>query len=103
MPKPVEQPEVDLPDPEDLCFPDPVAPESEPEMDLVGIEQPCIPEPEGNLVASPEPKLDLVDPQESRVSQTESTKEMTIKKVPGFIVTRKVQYTTVRTVKKMTS
>ncbi|RXN37080.1 hypothetical protein ROHU_002372 [Labeo rohita] len=74
-PKSVEQPEVDLPDPEDSCFPDPVAPESEPEMDLVGIEQPCIPEPEGNLVASPEPKLDLVDPQKSCVSQTEPEPE----------------------------
>ncbi|KAL0201915.1 hypothetical protein M9458_005102, partial [Cirrhinus mrigala] len=106
-PKPVGQPEVDLPDPEESCFPDPVAPEPEPEMDLVGIEQPCIPEPEGNLVASPEPELDLVESEESCVSQTgkemqiENSKEMKIQKIPGFIVTKRTEYTTMRTVKKI--
>ncbi|KAL0194261.1 hypothetical protein M9458_012557, partial [Cirrhinus mrigala] len=102
-PKPVGQPEVDLPDPEESCFPDLVAPKPEPEMDLVGIKQPCIPEPKGNLVASPEPKLDLVDPQKSCVNQTESTKEMKIKKIPGFIVTKRSEYSTMRTVKKIPS
>ncbi|KAF4101817.1 uncharacterized protein LOC131522691 [Onychostoma macrolepis] len=106
-PKSVGQPEVDLLDPEESCVPDPRAPEPEPEMDLVNTEQFCIPEmdlvapPETDLIAPPEPKLDMVDPKESYVSPKESTKVMKIKKVHGFVMTKKAEYVAVRNIKKI--
>ncbi|KAK2900349.1 hypothetical protein Q8A67_008464 [Cirrhinus molitorella] len=77
--KPVEEPKVDLLDPDESFIPDPIAPK---------------PEPEADLVAPSEPQLDLIDQQESCVRQTKRAKEMKTKKVPGFIV---------RTLKKITS
>ncbi|XP_052454290.1 uncharacterized protein LOC128014637 isoform X2 [Carassius gibelio] len=100
MPETVGQREVDLPDPKESFVPDPSAPKPEPEMDLLDTEQSCIPEPEVDLVVPSEPKLDLVDPEEACASPKETTKATKNKKVLGFVVTKRVEYATVRNTKK---
>ncbi|XP_052454275.1 uncharacterized protein LOC128014624 [Carassius gibelio] len=100
MPETVGQPELDLPDPKESFVPDPSAPKPEPEMDLLDTEQSCIPEPELDLVVPSEPKLDLVDPEEACASPKETTKATKNKKVLGFVVTKRVEYATVRNTKK---
>ncbi|XP_026111353.1 uncharacterized protein LOC113087315 [Carassius auratus] len=100
MPETVGQPELDLPDPKESFVPDPSALKPEPEMDLLDTEQSCIPEPEVDLVVPSEPKLDLVDPEEACASPKETTKAMKNKKVLGFVVTKRVEYATVRNTKK---